>query len=336
MRRGVAHRSEEDFWLAVALEPENLELRRVFGDWLLERGNRWGEFIELELAKSPSAESAVRKAELLATFGTSWLPRGVRDCIDRGRVGWLHGFPSSLRITSRPGAEAVRLHPVWTLVHELWAPPTALLGHCEQLRALFDIEPADLHGLPVERQANLERLGVVIGSAPVDFSPFRLTGLRHLTLSPQWGAQNPRDAAGWYDDPPLYNEPWQLRPAALRWLWSAPLWRQLSTLSLEVGWVSPDFFAELQQVELHVDALRLLPARQGSPASWALSLKATRPGRYTSLEIEAGEDRTDVQDLTALLSGLPASTFERLVLPPHVSKSLAGLRCFQGAELLRR
>lgn len=330
------HRSEDDFWLAVALEPENLELRRVFGDWLLERGNRWGEFIELELAKSPSPELAARKAELLSTFGSSWLPRSVRDCIDRGQVGWANGFPSSLRITSRTGAEAVRLHPVWTLVQELWAPPVSLLGHCEQLRALHDIEPNDLHGLPVERQARLERLGVIVGLGPVDFTPLRLTALRHLTLSPQWGAQNPRDAAGWYDDPPLFNEPWQLRPKALQWLWASPLWRQLATLSLEVGWVSPDFFVELGQVELHVDALRLLPTRLGTQAGWALSLSATRPGRYTTLTIDAGADPRDAQDVEALLVGLPAGAFECLVLPAHVPKRLASLRCFQGAELRRR
>lgn len=329
------HRSEEDFWLAIALEPENLELRRVFGDWLLERGNRWGEFIELELAKSPSAELAARKAELLSTFGTSWLPRGVRDCIDRGAVTWRHGFPASLRITSQAGAEAVRLHPVWTLVQELWAPPVALLSHCEQLRALYDVEPRDLHGLPVQRQAQLEALGLVVGSGPVDLAPFRLTSLRHLTLSPQWGAQNPRDAAGWYDDPPLFNEPWQLRPSALRWLWSSPWWRQLRLLSLEVGWVSPEFFTELATVELHLDALRLLPTRQGTRASWALALSATRPGRYTTLEVSLGDDPRDAQDVASVLSALPADAFEVLVLPRTAPKRLAGLRCFQAAELRR-
>ena len=72
------------------MNPDDDEVRRVYADRLLERGDPRGEFIALQLGPRSDA-SARREAALLKAHGHTWL--GSLDChLTRGGRRWERGF----------------------------------------------------------------------------------------------------------------------------------------------------------------------------------------------------------------------------------------------------
>jgi uncharacterized protein (TIGR02996 family) len=58
---------------AIWSAPDDVTLCRVYADWLLEHGNRQGEYIQLALVAEPNAEQQQRAAALLKKHRAEWL-----------------------------------------------------------------------------------------------------------------------------------------------------------------------------------------------------------------------------------------------------------------------
>src|SRR5579884_547350 len=73
---------ERDFLDAVAEQPDDLDLRLIYADWLDEHGDPRGAFIrvQIDLERLPEDDPSrpaleAREAELLAKHGPRWLGR---------------------------------------------------------------------------------------------------------------------------------------------------------------------------------------------------------------------------------------------------------------------
>jgi uncharacterized protein (TIGR02996 family) len=84
-------RGHADFLAAIYADPDDMELRQVFADWLQDRGDLRGELIALQLAGERTPAVQRREARLLADHGVAWA--GILDRVLRkhDRV-WHAGF----------------------------------------------------------------------------------------------------------------------------------------------------------------------------------------------------------------------------------------------------
>lgn len=100
---------------AVYASPADDAPRRVYADFLLERGDPRGEFITLQLAKDPA--SAKLSDKLLAAHGKNWL-----DGLTIVKAPRFHrGFLVSAKVTFKTQREAEKYGalPAWATVEEL-------------------------------------------------------------------------------------------------------------------------------------------------------------------------------------------------------------------------
>lgn len=102
--------TEIDLLRAIAADPDDLALRRVHADWLIEHGSPRGELVQLELALEEMDDfdeqrktTKARIAELYELHGAAWMAPfaalrlpGVQFTFDRGVVGGVRGTPSAL------------------------------------------------------------------------------------------------------------------------------------------------------------------------------------------------------------------------------------------------
>src|SRR3954452_14363286 len=95
---------ERSFLDAIHADPRDIDLRRVYGDWLKERDDPLGEFIHLEIltwekgAAAPRGTKARLKA-LLRLHGASWrggFPTNRRRRLEGGAFfkGFMLGLPT--------------------------------------------------------------------------------------------------------------------------------------------------------------------------------------------------------------------------------------------------
>lgn len=106
--------TEIDLLRAIAADPDDDSLRRVYADWLIEQGNPRGELVQLELALAAMDDfdeqrktTAARIKELYAAYGDAWmapfarlgLPQ-VHFMFDRGVVGGVQGAPQALAVAA--------------------------------------------------------------------------------------------------------------------------------------------------------------------------------------------------------------------------------------------
>jgi uncharacterized protein (TIGR02996 family) len=115
---------------AIFAEPQVDEHRRVYADWLCERGDPRGEFILLQLSEREGLASEAtreRARSLMRGRVKAWL--GPLDhVLDRKRVVFERGFPA--RASCKPGLrkpERFFDEPSWATFEHLDDPPLALL-----------------------------------------------------------------------------------------------------------------------------------------------------------------------------------------------------------------
>jgi uncharacterized protein (TIGR02996 family) len=96
---------ERSFLDAIHANPLDLDVRRVYGDWLKERDDPLGEFIHLEILTWEKGAAALRGTKtrlktLLRLYGSSWrggLPTNRRRRLESGAVfsGFMLGLPTT-------------------------------------------------------------------------------------------------------------------------------------------------------------------------------------------------------------------------------------------------
>jgi uncharacterized protein (TIGR02996 family) len=131
--------SGEDLLAQIYERPDDLGLRLVYADWLVERGDPRGELITLQLRRAEGQGTPAdlrREGVLLRSYRKTWLG-GIAAAVDK-HVVFERGFASSCRIVDPSLVPATVGRPEWSTVEEL-------IFHGAR-RAL-----ADLAGHPVMR-----------------------------------------------------------------------------------------------------------------------------------------------------------------------------------------
>jgi uncharacterized protein (TIGR02996 family) len=228
--------SEEDLLAAVYANPDDDAPRSVYADWLQERGDPRGEFIALQLEKSPTKEAQARIRELLKKHERAWLGpieppvlkaavvfrRGfVAQCVARfrhehdartygalpawGTVEVLgHAVPGTIPRNQTPFVYWI--HPVMRALREtnlFDAPLDGLLGaaepwRIERLTLRLVGEPARLEAIAASDK--LPRLTSLhaMGLAPGMLARTSLFGrLRQLQVG---AAANPKGSTVWLEE----------------------------------------------------------------------------------------------------------------------------------------
>jgi uncharacterized protein (TIGR02996 family) len=115
---------------AVYANPETDEPRLVYGDYLLERDDPRGEFIQLQLARHGTRQPATeRESELVAAHSEAWLGP-LYAALVPGSVVFERGFVA--RCVAADGTLGLRDaigHPMWITVVELASTDAALVTH---------------------------------------------------------------------------------------------------------------------------------------------------------------------------------------------------------------
>jgi uncharacterized protein (TIGR02996 family) len=144
----IEHRSGADhgslLLTKLRADPDDLDRRRVYADWLTQRADPRGEFISLQLLEldgDPSANSpAVRRriAALRSAHEGEWLGR-LASCFCEKSVRFVGGFPVSARVRPKlrnPGMFVDA--PEWATFRSLVGAPAAIL-RSSTLGALTEI-----------------------------------------------------------------------------------------------------------------------------------------------------------------------------------------------------
>ncbi len=344
----------DDFLVEIAARPDDLELRSVFADWLLERGEPLGEFIALQLKPHPTPQERERERQLFSLHANAWLPPALREVIVSWSQQYEKGVLTRCRIKAAPPAKiaAARLDPRWATVRALAAAPLELIDECPLLESLTDLEPAVLDALVLAR-APLPKLRELSGrfTRKTLGALAAAAGWNELGLLGAWGlggGQSTRQRARWREEaeqeglalaPPPREDP-QLRPSRLQWLLASPLARQLARLELGVGHVDlAAFLDELEAVDTPLRELVLrdsepdFGAREG-PGRWGLSLRRG-PRGWRSLAILPGDPkhaRDDDAMLHAILLTARPGTFHEATLPRHSRLRPGSLPCLRKAS----
>jgi uncharacterized protein (TIGR02996 family) len=85
----------------VLADPNNDDPRRVYADWLAERGDPRGEFIavQCELARKFDFQLAVREQQLRRAHGAQWTAElGLASCRQRPQIKFHRGFVERLEL----------------------------------------------------------------------------------------------------------------------------------------------------------------------------------------------------------------------------------------------
>jgi len=123
----------------VLADPASDDLRMVYADYLLERGDPRGELIALQLA--PQRDTA-RERELLATHVAAWT-QPLYDGLKPDSIRFARGFLAACRTVPNLALRDAIGHPLWATVEQLDTTELALVVNpcLRSLRAL--IAPID-------------------------------------------------------------------------------------------------------------------------------------------------------------------------------------------------
>jgi len=345
-------RSAEDFLLEISTRPDDLALRAVFADWLLERGDPRGEFIVLQLKTNPSPLEKERERQLYSLHAKSWLPLPLREVIAPWSHRYRQGVLSACRIKDATPAQvaAAQLDPQWATVRELASAPFELIDQCPLLESLTDLSQPVLDDV-VLFHAPRPKLRELSGR----FSPRALQaisaaeGWPALSRLGLWGSsgqstvdrQHELRAIAELDlyamAPPRQDR--SFRPTALGGLLTSPLARQLSRLELGTGYVQlATFLDELEAVDTPLRELVLRDstmrdAAPDAPGRWGLSLRRG-PRGWRSLAILPGDPKHTAADedmVRAILSTARPATFHEVQLPRKNHLRAGSLPCTRKA-----
>ncbi len=121
---GVIEKTMDHFFADVWAHPLDDGPREVFADWLIQRGDPRGEFINLQLAKARGSEDgAKRERVLLVEHGRGWL--GPLEPVISNQYTFERGFLFRCKLSWRKLAAAPHLfkHPAWATVREYVLDP---------------------------------------------------------------------------------------------------------------------------------------------------------------------------------------------------------------------
>jgi uncharacterized protein (TIGR02996 family) len=108
----VAETSNPELEAQIAANPDDINLRRVYADWLIEAGNPRGELAALQLAGNEDAAQALLEAHAEQLFG-----KQLEDYVDG--VTWRGGFCDTLELCE--AFDGIRTHPSVRLLRTLHA-----------------------------------------------------------------------------------------------------------------------------------------------------------------------------------------------------------------------
>jgi uncharacterized protein (TIGR02996 family) len=120
-------KTADDFFAEIWAAPDDVGVREVFADWLIERGDPRGELITLQLARArgTASEAGVkRERALLVEHTRAWL--GALDpVISKSRCYFEGGFVTRCEVVwRRLGAQPeLWKHPAWATVREYKLAP---------------------------------------------------------------------------------------------------------------------------------------------------------------------------------------------------------------------
>lgn len=123
----AAEKTRDDFLREIWQTPLDDGPREVFADWLLERGDPWGELITLQIARwrqGPATTKTRRERALLDEHAHEWL--GVLEPVVLStNARFERGFLYSCKVHWRRLAAAPTLmtHPAWATLREFEIDP---------------------------------------------------------------------------------------------------------------------------------------------------------------------------------------------------------------------
>ena len=149
--------SAEPFLSAIADNPSDLHMRKVFADWLLEQADPRGRFMELQFAaeeRKLTREEAKEQKALVAAHGATWLG-ALAPVLRKGSAVWELGFPVRATLggfSKTTNYDEVTGHRNWRTFRELWNARglwPAQLNHpvLREIQVLEDLRTDDLRTL---------------------------------------------------------------------------------------------------------------------------------------------------------------------------------------------
>ena len=284
-------KGEAEFLAAIHADPDDTALRQVFADWLLERGDRRGELIALQLAGTHPR----REAPLLKRSGAAWAGPLDKALEPDGRI-WERGFVAGGVL--RRGVPDLT-SPAWSTVHTLELAPG--VEQRATLARLWDLRLRSVRGLhesvALELLAgpprpHLRELGVVIDGAAGDALAAAVPELEHLILQPE---ATPLELGRWP---------------------RSPLGAQIRRLTIRCG-RDHDLGSWLHDLGSRFDRVEELIFEDFPPAANVWRFVATRegPGPFRRVRAEPADPREvcRVDWLRWVLTSLPAN-LEELVI----------------------
>lgn len=124
--------------------PEDLELRAVYGDWLLERGDPRGELIALQLKTKRTGAETKRIKELIKDHYAHWLGPLSR-ILQKPSVRFEAGFPVEGWVGWSHDPAPTESDPRWSTFRALgignpnWFPPANMTQRLEVLLGVTDV-----------------------------------------------------------------------------------------------------------------------------------------------------------------------------------------------------
>jgi uncharacterized protein (TIGR02996 family) len=114
----------DELLAAVWRDPDDDGPRAVYADWLCERDDPRGEFINLQLARAREPASLRRERALLAEHGRAWMG-AIEPAVHTSAFRFERGFLAACRVAWRKLAASPRLmtHPSWSTVREYELDP---------------------------------------------------------------------------------------------------------------------------------------------------------------------------------------------------------------------
>ena len=289
---------EAAYLAAIYADPDDVALRAVYADWLLERGDPRGELITLQLARAAgrtSEDAEVRERKLLEQHGRAWtgaLDHWFADARFEG------GFVVGGTLRDNP-ADVELADPAWRLVRVIEsggsdARTLELLDRLASLRAIHQVT---------------EATASTIASGP-------RRALTELSFESDRFADGPgRDHPIATCDalPELRVLGLTVLRTTLAWLAEAPVLDRIERLVVGVG---DHVTALLEAVARHPGSLRELELVAGARSlhdgtGWSVVLRRdSAPGPFTRCIARcrsARNARSFVDDLEAALAVVPAS-----------------------------
>jgi len=292
----------------IAEHPEDDDLRQVYADHLIERGDPRGELIMLQL----SGSDPKRERKLLEQHARSWLGSLAPLARDWRHYRFERGFPVAIQLCEHSPAALERTigDPIWSTVTHLYlfseaALPTALVRHptMRSLQHLGGLSRTTLRELLGWDEVPYATLNVFIADPDFDESAAR-ANLEALT-SGQTKLAHLRALE-------LHTR--NIEPSDFRWLWRSWLGRQLDAFGAECG--LDRLGAWIPELDKHAKHLRSVTL--STENLWVEQVELTRDdrGRFSLAEVRSWDPSqrfwTITPRLPAIISNLPRGALTRL------------------------